>query len=77
MATEQELRELKRRHSDRLLRQPGVCGVGVEKDEHGNFVLTLHLETDDPAVRASLPAEIEGHKIRFVHSGPFRKFASN
>jgi hypothetical protein len=73
MATEQEIRELKRRHSSRLLNQPGVAGVGIEKDAAGEYVLTVHLDADGPEPRG-LPAEIEGHPVKYVSSGPFRKF---
>lgn len=73
MATEEEMREIKRRHAADLLRQPGVCGVGVEKDETGEFVIAIHLDTDDPRVQAALPNQIEGHSVRFIRSGPFRK----
>ena len=60
MATEEEARAIKSRHSPQLLRQPGVCGVGVEKDEAGNFVIAIHLDSDDPEVRAHLPQHLEG-----------------
>ena len=75
MATENEIRELKRRHSLRLLNQPGVSGVGVEKDETGGYVLAIHLNTDDPQILSQLPRELEGHPLKFLRSGPFRKFA--
>ena len=73
MATEQEIREVKRRHSSHLLSQPGVSGVGIEKDEAGEYVLAVHLDTDDPEGRKRLPDEIEGHRVKYVQSGPFRK----
>jgi hypothetical protein len=75
MATEKEISDLKRRHSLRLLNQAGVSGVGVEKDEAGGYFLAIHLNTDDPRILSQLPKEIEGHPIKFLHSGPFRKFA--
>jgi len=73
MATEYEIREVKRRYAAHLLKQPGVSGVGVEKDAAGAYVLAIHLDSDDPEVRNSLPDEIEGHRIKYVYSGPFRK----
>jgi len=77
MATEYEVREVKRRHAPHLLKQPGVSGVGVEKDDAGgNYVLAIHLDSDDAEVRKSLPDEIEGHRIKYVYSGPFRKLPS-
>jgi hypothetical protein len=75
MSSEEEARAVKRRHSPQLLHQPGVCGVGVEKDEAGNYVIAIHLDTDDPAVRARLPQQIEGYPVKPVLSGPFRKFS--
>ena len=73
MATEEEIRELKRRHSSQLLGRPGVCGVGVERDESGQYLLAVHVDTDDAEVLRGLPEEIEGHAVRYVRSGPFRK----
>ncbi len=75
MITEQEARDVKRRHSSELMRQPGVCGVGVEKDETGNYVIAIHLDTDDPEVRARLPQQLEGYPLKFIRSGPFRKLS--
>lgn len=73
MSTEDEIRALKRRHSAELLRRPEVSGVGVERDEDGEFVLAVHLNTADPKVIERLPRRIEGYRIRYLHSGPFRK----
>jgi hypothetical protein len=71
IATEQEIRELKSRHSARLLSLPGVSGVGIEKDESGKYVLAVHLDADNPP--KELPDEIEGHAVKYIKSGPFRK----
>lgn len=73
MATEQEIRELKHRHAPSLLSRPGVCGVGVEKDDAGGYVLAVHVEADDPEALKHLPEEIEGHSLKYIRSGPFRK----
>jgi hypothetical protein len=75
MASEEEARAVKQRHSPAILHQPGVCGVGVEKDEAGNYFIAIHLDTDDPAVRARLPQQVEGIPVKSVLSGPFRKFS--
>jgi hypothetical protein len=73
MATLEELKLVKRRHSADLLRRPGVCGVDIEVDPRGKAVLTVHLETDDASVRECLPDEIEGHRVKYVRTGPFEK----
>lgn len=51
VATEEELREVKRRHSMRLLQLPGVSGVGVEKDSAGNYVLVVHVDASNLRAR--------------------------
>jgi hypothetical protein len=74
MLSEDEVRAIKRRHSARLLQQSGVCGVGVEKDEAGRYVLAVHVDASDPAAGEGLPGEIEGAPVRVVRSGAFRRF---
>jgi len=73
MASEQDVLEIKRRHSAQLLRQPGVCGVGVEKDETGQFVLAIHLDATQPGAGAVVPDFIEGCPVKRIASGPFTK----
>ena len=78
MATEQEIRELKERHSPHLLRQAGVVGVGIEKDESsGGYALAVHVDPSNAKAVERLPKQIEGHRIKYVYSGPFRKFSRN
>ena len=73
MASREEVREVKRRHSARLLNQPGICGVGVEKDEAGQYILTLHIDANALEAGKQLPDQIEGCPVKVVQSGPFRK----
>jgi hypothetical protein len=72
MPSEQEVVEIKRRHSAQLLQQPGVCGVGVEKDDAGNFYLAVHLDAD-PRAGENVPDSIEGAPVKRIRSGPFVK----
>lgn len=69
MTTERAIKALKKRHSKTLLAHPNVAGVGVERDATGDYVLVVHLTAD----AADLPAEIDGHRLHYVRSGPFRK----
>jgi len=48
-----------------------VSGVGIEKDDAGDYVLAVHLDSDEAG--KELPAEIEGVPVKYVRSGPFRK----
>jgi hypothetical protein len=74
MATEDEIRGLKQRHGRELLGQPGVSGVGIERDDAGEYVLAVHLGADAAETASKLPQEIEGHRVKYIVSGPFRKF---
>jgi hypothetical protein len=69
MPTEDEILALKKRHSASLMTHSCVAGVGVERDEQGDFALTVHLTGDAP----DLPEEIEGHPVRYVRRGPYEK----
>ena len=71
MATEQQIREIKQRHGPALMKQAGISGVGIEKDEQGGYVLAVH--ASDPKALASVPEQIEGVPVKRVHSGPFVK----
>ncbi len=73
MASEQQVREIKRKYSGRLLQQLGVCGVGVERGENGSFLLAIHLDGSQSAKTAVIPDSIEGCPVQRVFSGPFVK----
>jgi hypothetical protein len=75
MATFEEARQIKNRHSAELLRQPGVSGVGVERDAEGNYFIAIHLDAMDPAVESTLPAQLEGCPTKLLRSGPFLKLS--
>jgi hypothetical protein len=73
MATLDQLREIKRKYSAKLLRQPGVCGVDIEVKKSGAASLIVHLDSADPEIRASLPSELDGLPVEYVYTGPIRK----
>ncbi|HEY3027707.1 MAG TPA: hypothetical protein VGJ55_16285 [Pyrinomonadaceae bacterium] len=54
-----------------------MSGVGIEKDDAGEYVLAVHLNADDPEAGKDLPDEIEGHSVKYIKSGPFRKLPAN
>jgi hypothetical protein len=51
-----------------------VVGVGVEKREGGDYVLTIHLDAASQSAQSQVPAEIDGCPVQVVKSGPFTKF---
>jgi hypothetical protein len=64
---------IKRQHSAKLLARPGVCGVGVEKDEQGRFVIAVHIDAAQEDVAGEIPTTLEGCPVKVVRSGPFKK----
>ena len=77
MASEQEARDVKNRHSMELLRLPGVCGVGVQKAGDNDFYIAVHVENGDPGVIEQLPKQLEGLRVETIVSGPFKKLSGN
>jgi hypothetical protein len=71
MATHDQVRAIKDKYGQQLLGKRGVCGVGIEKNDSGEYELVVHL--DDPSAQPNLPKELDGHAVRYVVSGPFRK----
>ncbi len=74
MVSERKAMRVKQRYSAQLLSKPGVVGVGVEKGDAGGYVLTIHIDRNQPDVAQSLPKELDGCPVKIVASGPFRKF---
>ena len=76
MATEEQAREVKRRHSRTLMTRPGVTGVGVQRDESNpsDYFVAVHLDRDDPGLAASLPEKLDDCAVRVVTTdGAYRK----
>jgi len=74
MARKTEVTKLKQRLSRRLLRLPGVQGVGVERgDGDDDYVLVVHVEEDDDATRSAVKKATDADAVRIVKSGRFRK----
>ena len=69
--TQEEAHRIKRRHADRLMKIPGVVGVGVEKDERGRFVLAVHVDAGKET-GPRIPDHLESLPVKLVRSGPFR-----
>jgi hypothetical protein len=50
-----------------------VSGLDIETDNSGESTLTVHVDTDDPAVRQQLPQQLEGFPLKYLRTGPYRK----
>jgi len=73
MVSEQEAKAVKQRHAAEFLAKPGVCGIGVEKDESGAYVLAVHIDAHAPDLEQSIPSTLDGVPIKLTRSGPFSK----
>lgn len=69
MSTERQIKALKKRHAKDLLAHPSVSGVGVERDEDGQYVLAVHISEDAD----DLPAELDGHRLTYIRGDRFEK----
>jgi hypothetical protein len=75
VASKEAIESLKRQISRRLLRLPGVTGVGVQRaDDADDYALVVHVKEDDAETRAAVTREAGDHEaVRIVRSGTFRK----
>ena len=73
MATFDEAKAVKRKHSANLLQQAGICGVDVQTNHAGQSSICIHVDTNDATVLASIPKELEGIPVNCLRTGPFRK----
>jgi hypothetical protein len=75
MVSLDEAQTVKQRHSEALLRIPGVCGVGTERDEEDNGIVVVHV---DPAVDVDgrIPEALDGVPLRVIADGPFTAFSA-
>jgi hypothetical protein len=74
MATKKQVEDLKDRVSRRLLRLPGVNGVGIQRaDGSDDYALVVHVENDNPDTRAAVKKQAPGKAVRIVPSGKFKK----
>lgn len=63
--------EVKRRHEARLMKTPGVVGVGIGRSGK-RTVIRVYVEKDSPKVRKAVPEALEDVPVEIVVSGPFK-----
>jgi hypothetical protein len=69
----QKAREAQERHTDALLKKPGIHAIGVSWAEDGSPVVKVFAEVSASAV--DVPANVDGVPVVVVHTGRF--FALN
>jgi hypothetical protein len=74
VAPRHEIDDLKRRVGRRLLRTPGVVGVGTGRARRrDDYVLVVYLARSTAATRDKVKEIVgPGQPVRLVRSGPFR-----
>lgn len=73
VATFEEAKQVKRKHSLRLLKTPGVCGVDVQSDAQGQGFICIHLDAEGAAAEAELAQDLDGVPVKLLYTGPFEK----
>lgn len=63
--------EVKKRHEARLMKTPGVVGVGIGRSG-GKTVIRVYVAKDSPKVRKAVPDALEDVPVEIVVSGPFK-----
>jgi len=67
------VRKVKERHATRLLKIDEVTAVGIGAgDDADHAALNVYLAKDTPAIRAMIPAEIDGVKVHIRHAPKFQ-----
>lgn len=63
--------EVKKRHEARLMKTPGVVGVGIGR-AGGKTVIRVYVKRDSPKVRKAVPETLDDVPVEIVVSGPFK-----
>lgn len=63
--------EIKRRHEGKLMKTPGVVGVGIGRKD-GRDCIRIYVAEDSPKVLAALPRSLEDVPVEVVVSGAFK-----
>jgi hypothetical protein len=75
MSSEKEMLAAQSRHAPELLRQHGVSGLGVERDNEGEYYLAVYLSIEDPELQKKIASRISDCPVKFIHTGLFKKFS--
>lgn len=69
----EQVRAVKNRYGARLLKMDEVTAVGIGAgDDSDHAALNVYLDKDTPAVRAKIPAQIDGVAVHIKHAPKFR-----
>ncbi len=63
--------EVKKRHEARLMKTPGVVGVGIGRSGK-QTVIRVYVDKDSPKVRKAVPQALDDVPVEIVVSGRFK-----
>jgi hypothetical protein len=52
------------KHQSRLMATPGVVLVGIGRNNHGQSVIVVGVESLDELAKITLPEELDGYPVR-------------
>lgn len=58
------IQEVKAKHQDELLAEPGVVSVGIAKDGEETSIIVVGMDRERPDVRRRIPEVLEGYAVR-------------
>lgn len=64
------VKAIKRKHEERLMRLPGVVGVGIGR-RAGRDCICVYVRDDNPKILAALPRTLEEIPVEIIVSGTF------
>lgn len=68
----ESIQAVKARYAAELLATPGVVSVGVGRDADGTAIVIVGTDRDVAEIRAAIPGELEGYKVRIDRVGKVR-----
>ena len=67
------IHEVKAKHEMEWMTVPGVTGIGIgERSRAPGLAIRVYVERITPALRARIPAEVEGHPVELEATGEFK-----
>ena len=66
------IHDVKAKYKDQLMAEPGVVSVGIGRDDEGNSVIIVGLDSPRPETMGKLPKELDGYRLRVEVVGPLK-----
>ena len=67
-----DIEQVKKRHEAQLLSLAGVISVGIGLDDNKQAIIVVGISADNEELKASVPQQLEGHRVRVEVIGKVR-----